>query len=86
MLTNVTSWASLGRNKAFSAMMTLPPMLSGTNISNTERSKHTEVENNVPATIAGVKTVCAHRMKVAALRCSRATPFGLPEDPEVNNT
>src|SRR3954451_9810518 len=77
---------SSGRANAFGTTMTVPPTLQGTKISNIERSKHSEVENRVPASSCGVNTVCAHSTKFTALRCSRATPFGEPVEPEVNRT
>src|SRR6516162_2818298 len=66
--------------------MTLPPTLSGANISNTDRSKHMDVENKTPANSSDWNALRAQCTNVAALQCSMATPFGLPVEPEVNRT
>ena len=62
VLIRVTSSFSgrLGRCSAFRATMTLPPALNVTNISNTDRSKQTDVENRTAASSCGVKTCFAH--------------------------
>src|SRR5579884_3969944 len=69
-----------------SAKISLPPELRVTNTSNTLRSKQSEVENSTPSRSSGVKTDFAHWTKFTALRCSIATPFGRPVDPEVYKT
>ena len=74
---------SAAKARAFCAKITFPPDVKGANSSNTERSKQMEVEANTPAISSGVKTVCAHDKNATALRCSIATPLGLPVEPEV---
>ena len=85
VLMSVTSEAadSPGNARAFSARMILPPQVNGANNSNTERSKQMEVEARTPVRSSFVKTLCAHSRNVAALKCSIATPFGFPVDPDV---
>src|SRR5271165_1552338 len=74
---------SVGKATAFSAKMIVPPQDKGTKISNTERSKQIEVEASVPANSRGEKTDRAHSSNTTTLRCSIATPFGRPVDPDV---
>jgi len=78
-----TGDASPGTASAFSTSTTAPPNDSVTNSSNTDRSKHTDVDAITPASSASVNTVRAHAMNATALRCAMATPFGRPVDPEV---
>src|SRR6267142_5612384 len=72
-----------GSAKAFSARITFPPQHSGTNISKTDRSKQIEVEASTPESSSGVNTSCAQLTNATALRCSMATPLGVPVEPEV---
>src|SRR5947207_3352950 len=74
---------SAGSSSAFSTRITLPPHASGANNSKSERSKHSEVENNVRANSSGVNTVRDQLRNVTVLRCSTATPFGNPVEPDV---
>ena len=97
VLMSVTSFAAgkVDKCNAFSARITLPPQLSGTNSSKTDKSKQMEVENRVPLNNPGRRLVFAARagvsgkkssaqsISVTGLRCSIATPFGLPVEPEV---
>src|ERR1700674_5444121 len=66
-----------------SPRITGPPQASGTNSSNTERSKQIEVPAKTPARSAGENVRCAQATRAAALRCSMAPPFGRPVEPEV---
>src|SRR5688572_20828786 len=66
--------------------MTLPPRQSGTNISNTERSKHTEVAARTPSSSSLLKVALAQKTRFTALRCSTETPFGRPVEPDVKMT
>src|SRR5436190_312888 len=88
VLMRVTSRAAgrPGNPSAFSAMMTLPPLLSGTNISKIDKSKQTEVEASTPHSSSAVKASRAQETKATAQRCSRATPLGLPVEPDVYMT
>ena len=61
----------------------MPPAASGTNSSNTDRSKVIEVPASTPARDAGGKTRCAHSTSATALAWVIATPFGRPVEPEV---
>src|SRR5215213_3084401 len=85
VLRSVTSPAAakFGTSSALAARITLPPQANVTKISNTERSKEIEVAARTPAKSAGVKTVRAQHAKATALRCSIATAFGRPVEPEV---
>src|SRR5215207_4145737 len=77
VLTRVTSAAAMSAScKAFSTSTALPPEQSGANISNTERSKQIEVENNTAERSAAVKVDSAQFRNVTVLACSMATPFG----------
>jgi hypothetical protein len=67
----------------FWARIILPPEVRGTNSSKTERSKQMDVEARTPASFSGAKTVLAHSKKATVFRCSMATPFGFPVEPEV---
>src|ERR1700687_4645356 len=69
--------------RASSPRITVPPQASGTNSSNTERSKQIEVPAKTPARSAGGDVRGAQATRAAALRCSMATPFGRPVEPEV---
>ncbi len=69
--------------RASSPRITAPPQVSGTNSSNTERSKQIEVAANTPARSAGENVRWAQATRAAALRCSMATPLGRPVEPEV---
>ncbi len=84
MLISVT-WAVGGRDgspSALSTRITRPPVLSGTKSSKTERSKQMDVEASVPDNSSAVK-IRAQLIKLTVLRCSMATPLGLPVDPDV---
>ncbi len=85
VLTSTTSSraASRGSSRALAASTTLPPQARVTNSSKTERSNETEVEASTPARSAAGNTVRAQWAKATALRCSIATPFGRPVEPEV---
>src|SRR5438067_12094112 len=85
VLISVTSLAAgtFANASAFSARITFPPQQTGTNISKTERSKHTDVDASTPSNSSGVKTVRAQETSATAPRCSSATPFGRPVEPEV---
>ena len=61
----------------------LAPQASVTNSSKTDRSNETDVAASTPARSAAGKTVRAQWAKATALRCSIATPFGRPVEPEV---
>jgi hypothetical protein len=63
--------------------MTAPPKDKGAKISNTERSKQIEVEAHAPASSSFEKVFRAHVRKLITERCSIATPFGFPVDPDV---
>src|ERR1043165_486177 len=68
------------------ATITAPPTLSGRNISNTDRSKQIDVEASTAARSSAPNTCCAHCNNATVLRCSIATPFGCPVDPDVKIT
>src|SRR5581483_7941695 len=69
--------------RALSAKITRPPQHSGTNSSKTERSKQMLVENKTPDSSWAEKVSLAQQTISTALRCSKATPFGRPVEPEV---
>src|SRR3569833_1554065 len=85
VFTNVTSAraGSPGSASAFSARITVPPQLNGTNISNTDKSKQIDVDASTPASSSPLKTSRAQYTNATAFRRSSATPFGLPVEPEV---
>ncbi|KRD35099.1 hypothetical protein ASE35_20500 [Lysobacter sp. Root916] len=63
--------------------LTVAPHDSGTNNSNTARSKLVEVAKRVWLSSAAVKLACAQANKLSVLACSIATPLGVPVEPEV---
>ena len=69
--------------KALSTRMAVPPPVSGTKSSKTERSKQMEVEARTPARSAAGNERCAQATIATALRCSIATPLGRPVEPDV---
>src|SRR5215210_3822031 len=81
-LSSTPHWP-LANCNASSAITTVPPTLSGRNNSYTDRSKQTEVEASTAANSSGPYTDCAHCNSATVLRCSMATPFGVPVDPDV---
>ena len=85
VLIKVTSWRAgkPGNCRALSARITVPPQLNGTNNSNTDKSKQIDVDARTPANSSRVKILFAQWMKATVLRCSMATPFGLPVEPDV---
>nr|WP_244167712.1 hypothetical protein [Micromonospora chaiyaphumensis] len=66
-----------------STSSTRPPQQSGPKISNTDRSKQTEVAASRPPSSASSKVCRTQCMSTEAERCSMATPLGRPVDPEV---
>ncbi len=80
------SAASSGRASAFSARISFPPAASVAKISNTDMSKQTDVDASSPAYSAAENVACAQRTIDTAVRCSIATPFGTPVEPEVKIT
>ena len=88
MLTSRTSvpaarGAGAASSRALSARITRPPQASGAKISKTDRSKQTDVAASTPASSSSENTPRAQRTIATALRCSIATPFGRPVEPEV---
>ncbi len=82
---SVTSPAagSPGSSRALAARITLPPRASVTHSSKTDMSKLIDVEPSIPAISASENTPYDHGTRAAAVRCSMATPFGRPVEPEV---
>ena len=74
---------SSGNASAFSASTTVPPSDNVPRISITEGSKQTEVAANTPASSSSFSSLRIDRLIAATLRCSTATPFGRPVEPEV---
>src|SRR5688572_22694467 len=74
---------SEGKLTALSASTTAPPQLNGTNISKIDKSKQTDVDASSPASSSSENTSRAQWMNETALRCSSATPFETPVEPEV---
>src|SRR5262249_795214 len=68
---------------ASSAIITFPPQLSGTKISNTERSKQIDVHASTPDNSSSLKTSLAQCINTRGPSCTMATPLGQPGDPEV---
>jgi len=84
VFTRVTSPSgSEGSARALSASTTRPPRASGTNSSQTERSKLSEVAASVPSRSAAGNARSDQRTSATALRCSIATPLGRPVEPLV---
>jgi hypothetical protein len=75
--------ASVWSPSGLSATSRRPPQASGAQISNIETSKPTEVEPKTPPSSAAVNRSWPQRRSVAVLRCSIATPFGMPVEPDV---
>src|SRR5712671_3565474 len=85
VLMSRTSFARgrVGNSKAFFARIIFPPQLNGTKSSKMDKSKQIEVAASIPESSSAEKTFCDHKIKLTALRCSIATPFGAPVEPEV---
>src|SRR6185369_8383583 len=77
------AWGSDGNSRAFFARIIFPPQLNVTKISKIDRSKQMEVAASTPENSSGEKTDRAQKIKFTACRCSIATPFGTPVEPEV---
>ena len=71
------------RARASGAMTTFPPRLSGTKSSRMDGSKQTDVPASTPSSSRAPKTLEAHWTSATELRCSMATGFGRPVEPEV---
>src|SRR6185295_10370513 len=85
VLINVTCCDAgcVARWSTSSPRITAPPQESGAKISNTERSKQIEVDAKTPASSSLENVFSAHWRKLITERCSIATPFGCPVEPDV---
>ncbi|MNR18493.1 hypothetical protein D3C85_1352250 [compost metagenome] len=72
-----------GSSRALRAMTRKPPLARVTKISQTDRSKHTEVEASTPWMSSLRYTCCDQCARAATLRWAMATPLGWPVEPEV---
>src|SRR5260370_1000447 len=83
VLMSVISMGSRAKSSAFLTTLTVAPTVSGTKHSYTAKSKFSEVEKSVRSRTSRVKDNWAQQIKFTELRCSTATPFGMPVEPEV---
>jgi len=78
-----TAAGSSGSARAFSARITVPPQASGANSSKTDMSKVIEVDASTPDSSRSENSRRDQSSSATALRCSIATAFGRPVEPEV---